>query len=212
VCLLDYDDKKEKECMKNKNRLVDILKHKAEEGIQIYILVFKEVSLALPLNSIHTKNIFNNLHPNIKVTRHPKNNLDLLWSHHEKIVIIDQKFAFAGGLDLCWGRYDTSEHRLNEEPNEEGVYHWPGIDYSNSRIKDFVNVTKYKHELIDRNKHPRMPWHDVHLFLEGSVVSDLCRHFVERWNFARTTIDNVDLITQDTAQNRIISGKKINFL
>lgn len=35
-----------------------------------------------------------------------------LWSHHEKIVIIDQKVAFTGGLDLCYGRYDTSQHSI----------------------------------------------------------------------------------------------------
>ncbi|CAF4895451.1 unnamed protein product, partial [Rotaria sp. Silwood1] len=35
-----------------------------------------------------------------------------LFSHHEKIVVIDQRIAFIGGIDLCWGRWDTDEHRL----------------------------------------------------------------------------------------------------
>ena len=35
-----------------------------------------------------------------------------LWSHHEKIVVIDQTLAFVGGIDLCFGRYDDSCHRL----------------------------------------------------------------------------------------------------
>lgn len=30
-----------------------------------------------------------------------------MWSHHEKIVVIDQKIAYIGGLDLCYGRYDN---------------------------------------------------------------------------------------------------------
>lgn len=34
-----------------------------------------------------------------------------LWAHHEKIVCIDQTTAFVGGIDLCYGRWDTSEHR-----------------------------------------------------------------------------------------------------
>ena len=38
------------------------------------------------------------------------------WSHHEKMVVIDRKIAFLGGLDLCFGRWDTPEHRLNDNP------------------------------------------------------------------------------------------------
>lgn len=32
-------------------------------------------------------------------------------SHHQKIVSVDGKLAFAGGMDLAGGRWDTSEHR-----------------------------------------------------------------------------------------------------
>ena len=35
-----------------------------------------------------------------------------MWSHHEKMVIIDQQVAFSGGIDLCYGRYDDELHRL----------------------------------------------------------------------------------------------------
>jgi phospholipase D1/2 len=31
-------------------------------------------------------------------------------SHHQKIVVVDGKLAFAGGMDLAGGRWDTSEH------------------------------------------------------------------------------------------------------
>ena len=27
-------------------------------------------------------------------------------------MVIDQKIAFIGGIDLCWGRWDTDEHRF----------------------------------------------------------------------------------------------------
>jgi phosphatidylserine/phosphatidylglycerophosphate/cardiolipin synthase-like enzyme len=170
----------------NPVRLMDILKQKAEEGVMINLLIFKEVKLALSLDSIHTKSVFNKLHKNIKVTRHPKKNLDLLWSHHEKIVIIDQRVGYLGGIDLCWGRYDTPAHKIHEAYNENEIYHWPGIDYCNSRINDFYNVSHYHIESVDRHTCARMPWHDISVYLEGPVVSDLCRHFVERWNFART--------------------------
>lgn len=39
--------------------------------------------------------------------RHPDNLIPLLWSHHEKMVIIDQKIGFMGGLDICYGRMDN---------------------------------------------------------------------------------------------------------
>ena len=29
----------------------------------------------------------------------------MLWAHHEKIVVVDQIYAFVGGIDLCYGRY-----------------------------------------------------------------------------------------------------------
>ena len=32
-------------------------------------------------------------------------------SHHQKIVVIDDRVAFAGGLDFALGRWDTPEHR-----------------------------------------------------------------------------------------------------
>jgi len=30
------------------------------------------------------------------------------------MVIIDQRVAFMGGLDLCYGRWDTQKHLLND--------------------------------------------------------------------------------------------------
>jgi phosphatidylserine/phosphatidylglycerophosphate/cardiolipin synthase-like enzyme len=35
-------------------------------------------------------------------------------SHHQKILVIDGKLAFSGGMDLAGGRWDTSEHREND--------------------------------------------------------------------------------------------------
>ena len=42
-----------------------------------------------------------------------------MWSHHEKVVIIDQSIAFGGGIDLCYGRYDDESHRLVDLGAEE---------------------------------------------------------------------------------------------
>uniref|UniRef100_T1J7Z2 Phospholipase n=1 Tax=Strigamia maritima TaxID=126957 RepID=T1J7Z2_STRMM len=95
-------------------RLDKILERKAKEGVKIFVLLYKEVELALGINSLYSKQRLVEKHPqNIKVLRHPDvAQATLLWAHHEKIVVIDQTYAFLGGLDLCYGRWDTHEHRL----------------------------------------------------------------------------------------------------
>jgi len=50
------------------------------------------------------------------------------------MVIIDQKIAFVGGLDIGYGRWDDCKHRLTD-PNEEI---WPGLDYCNYRKTDIL--------------------------------------------------------------------------
>jgi phosphatidylserine/phosphatidylglycerophosphate/cardiolipin synthase-like enzyme len=185
---------------------MDILKKKALENVKVHILIYKEVTFALGLNSNHTKEMLNKLHNNIKVTRHPKSRFDLLWSHHEKVVIIDQRVGYVGGIDLCWGRYDSNEHKISEETNTSG-YVWPGMDYSNARIKDFMNLASYELETISRDSIQRMPWHDVAVYLEGPIIADLTRHFVERWNFARE-----DIYFQQESSYTILNGKTIVIL
>ena len=168
------------------SRLMDILFQCANRGVKVYVLVYAECSLALTLNSAHSQHALEDLHPNIQVERHPLNCTDLLWSHHEKLVIIDQIIGYVGGLDLCWGRWDTHNHPIFEPQNDKQEYLFPGIDYSNARIRDFDKVENYLEESCKRDiNEVRMPWHDVHSRLIGPVVADIARHFVERWNFSR---------------------------
>ena len=169
------------------SRLMDILYQCANRGVKIYIQVYAEYTYVLTLDSIHTQSTLTSLHQNIQVERHPLNTLGFLWSHHEKLVIIDQMIGYVGGLDLCWGRFDTHDHPIKEPPKIEDSrqYNFPGIDYSNARIRDFTNVRDYLKESADREKEARMPWHDVHCRIIGPVVIDIARHFVERWNFSK---------------------------
>lgn len=169
-------------------RLDRLLQKKAKEGVKIYILIFKEFSMALSLNSHHTKISFERLHPNIRVQRHPDHLGGILyWAHHEKVVVIDQRIAFTGGLDLCFGRYDSASHPLvDHHPKEPQRQIWSGLDYSNPRIRDFRNVMQYTTALVDRSAVPRMPWHDVAAVVYGAPARDIARHFIERWNFVKS--------------------------
>ncbi|KAM3869442.1 phospholipase D2 [Diretmus argenteus] len=97
-------------------RLDEILKRKAEQGVKVCVLLYKEVELALGINSGHSKRTLMNMHPNIKVMRHPDHvsSVVFLWAHHEKMVAIDQTVAFVGGIDLAFGRWDDSQYRLTD--------------------------------------------------------------------------------------------------
>ncbi|KAI5281820.1 Phospholipase D1 [Manis pentadactyla] len=100
----------------NRWRLDCILKRKALQGVKIFIMLYKEVELALGINSEYSKRTLMRLHPNVKVMRHPDHvsSSVYLWAHHEKLVIIDQSVAFVGGIDLAYGRWDDDEHRLTD--------------------------------------------------------------------------------------------------
>ncbi|KAH8384668.1 hypothetical protein KR093_004438, partial [Drosophila rubida] len=96
-------------------RLDKILLRKATQGVKVFVLLYKEVEMALGINSYYSKSTLAK-HENIKVMRHPDHARGgiLLWAHHEKIVVIDQTYAFIGGLDLCYGRWDDRSHRLTD--------------------------------------------------------------------------------------------------
>ncbi|XP_042891430.1 phospholipase D1-like isoform X4 [Penaeus japonicus] len=98
----------------NQWRLAEVLKRQAERGVRIFILLYKEVELALGISSILTKATISSLHPNIKVLRHPDHYAGgvLYWAHHEKMVIVDQMYAFISGIDLAFGRWDDYRHKL----------------------------------------------------------------------------------------------------
>ncbi|KAI0789639.1 phospholipase D [Abortiporus biennis] len=171
-------------------RLDHLLEKKAKDGVKIYIILYQEVSSrTTPTDSNYAKQRLTALHPNIMVQRSPSHfqTGTFYWAHHEKMCVIDQAIAFMGGLDLCFGRWDTPQHVLTDDP-EVGVdgspdYIWPGKDYSNPRILDFHTLNKPHEDMYDRAKVPRMPWHDVSMQVVGQPARDLARHFVQRWNY-----------------------------
>ncbi|KAH8429511.1 uncharacterized protein LDX57_007173 [Aspergillus melleus] len=108
----------------------------------------------------------------------------LYWAHHEKLCLIDGRTAFMGGLDMCFGRWDTNQHALTDvHPENLNEIVFPGQDYNNARVLDFQDVPNWEKNQLDRKNASRMGWSDVSVSLHGHVVEDLRRHFVERWNF-----------------------------
>ena len=111
-------------------------------------------------------------------------NVILYWAHHEKLCLIDGRIAFMGGLDLCFGRWDTHSHPITDaHPSNLNAIVFPGQDYNNARIMDFSDVAHPDQNKLDRRQFSRMGWSDISVSLQGPCVQDLRRHFVDRWNF-----------------------------
>ena len=82
--------------------------------------------------------------------RHPKGA-----SHHQKVVVVDDQVAFAGGIDLSRWRWDTSEHKP-DDPRR-----------------------------TDPDGKPYPPFHDMMLLVEGEAAARLGQLARERWRRAR---------------------------
>ena len=72
-------------------------------------------------------------------------------SHHQKIVIIDDRFAVCGGIDMTSDRWDTPDH-----PEEDS-------------------------RRLQPNGKPYGPWHDLTMMVEGDIAGALGALGRQRW-------------------------------
>lgn len=87
-------------------------------------------------------------------------------THHQKVVVVDDKMAFCGGIDMTIGRWDTREHR-HDDPRRAGP--------DGNALK---------------------PWHDVTTALEGPVAGALGDLARMRWRAATgEELDAIDTAT-----------------
>ena len=189
-------------------RLDKLLLRKAkEDGVRVYILLYSESERIadMKLGSSLVGSVLN--HENIEVILHPGLSSMIWhglsgsswWSHHEKVVVVDRKLAFVGGIDLCFGRWDTHSHdltdshpcvqeyELNSDEGKGTKYcRWVGQDYGNTFVggsrTELDNPLK---DYIDRNHVPRMPWHDVACSFAGAPANDVATHFIQRYTYAK---------------------------
>ncbi len=75
-------------------------------------------------------------------------------SHHQKIVVIDDRMAACGGIDIAGSRWDTPQH-LDDDP----------------------------HRMTPNGK-PFEPWHDTTMLMQGEVAGTLSELGRERWKTA----------------------------
>jgi len=176
--------------------LVNVLGQAVDRGVKVCVLLYHDLSMALPNNSSYVSEAF--VSRGIQIIRHAALSRSVgkssssfcsceglcsfgiggaMWSHHEKIVCVDQAIAFVGGIDLAFGRFDDNNHDLEDRNGR-----WPGKDFYNVRIKDFIKLEEPDVDLLDREKDSRMPWHDIHCAVGGNAASDVSKHFIARWN------------------------------
>lgn len=77
-------------------------------------------------------------------------------SHHQKVVVIDDRVAFAGGLDLTRGRWDTPEHRPDDP----------------------------RRRIVDGRALPIRPHHDIQMAVSGPAANAIGSLARERWRRA----------------------------
>ena len=75
-------------------------------------------------------------------------------SHHQKIVVIDESLAACGGIDITSRRWDTPDHKPDDERRKT------------------PNGNDYK------------PWHDTTMLLRGPIARTLGELGRERWKVA----------------------------
>ena len=179
-------------------RLDKMLLKMADKGVKVKILLYKGMKL-LNLGSGHVVEVLK--HQNIEVHCHPDivigaQNL-FWWGHHEKMVIVDHSIAFVGGIDLCYGRWDTRNHELMvnypvhpavdgreaSDDNPHEYARWIGKDYINTFYNKEERMDWEKplegYEGVERNTFPRLLWHDVACAFIGEAVQDAVQHFTD---------------------------------
>lgn len=81
---------------------------------------------------------------------------------------------------------DSAYHKQQLRKLPDSANKWfIGKDYCNFYVKDMEDLENPHNDHIDRNIHPRMPWHDIACAMYGNAARDIGRHFIERWNFTK---------------------------
>jgi phosphatidylserine/phosphatidylglycerophosphate/cardiolipin synthase-like enzyme/uncharacterized membrane protein YdjX (TVP38/TMEM64 family) len=111
-------------------RLCDLLNSVVEQrpGLHIHILIWDfPMAYSLDREPLQLINFTRKTHGNIHF--HLDSELPIDSSHHQKIVVVDDRVAFVGGMDLTAARWDTPEHRARDnrrtrpDGNSYGPYH-----------------------------------------------------------------------------------------
>ncbi|KAH0970334.1 hypothetical protein GBA52_022490 [Prunus armeniaca] len=165
--------------------LGELLKKKANEGVQVLMLVWDDRTSVRLLKrdgvmATHDEDTESYFHHTkvhcVLCPRNPDNGQSIIqdlevstmFTHHQKIVVVDSELpngglekrrivSFIGGIDLCDGRYDTPSHP---------IFRTLGTTHHND-----LHQPNFAGASITKGG-PREPWHDIHY--GGSKVGRTC--------------------------------------
>jgi phosphatidylserine/phosphatidylglycerophosphate/cardiolipin synthase-like enzyme/uncharacterized membrane protein YdjX (TVP38/TMEM64 family) len=139
----------------DKRRLCDVLQAAADANADLHISILQwDFALIYAFERELLPSLQFDWRGHSNITSRLDGHLPPGASHHEKIVIIDDRIAFLGGIDLTTGRWDTSDH--------------PAVDQRRAN----PDGSEYA------------PWHDVHLVVTGPIVQTIAETVEERWHNA----------------------------
>ncbi len=124
-----------------------------ERGVQVYVLSWDFAMIYL-LEREHFPLYALNWKTHSRVHFHMDASHPVGASQHQKLVVVDDAIAFCGGFDLSKWRWDTPEHRLEDERRTDP----------------------------DGNSYP--PFHDLQMAVEGAAASALGELARDRWQRA----------------------------
>lgn len=206
---LDYDVELDQRGLTgHPGRLSELLSDAMQRGVHVRVILYDSIKMALDTHDDSTQDKLTSLpkgkgsisvmlqNPNTGRNTFSRES-GVLFSHHQKSIIIDGQFAFLGGIDLAYGRWDTNAfdvvidpklHIINDAYNEQIER---SRDLTNTeklltqKTKDrpgFHPSFKDSGKVFDENHQPRQPWQDVAVGIKGPAAFDVFTNFVLRWN------------------------------
>lgn len=203
---LDYDvELDQRGVTGHPGRLSELLAGAIQRGVHVRVMLYDSISYVLDTHDDTAQDILLSLPKgkgSIEVLLENPNTgrgtlsrkSGVLFSHHQKSVVIDGQIAFVGGLDLAYGRWDTNAFDVVINPKLHILN-----DAYNQQLNPMREMTAAEKKLtepsqgkpgfraaignvFDELQQPRQPWQDVALQINGPAVFDVFVNFILRWN------------------------------
>ncbi|MBU6374760.1 MAG: hypothetical protein KGQ59_02080 [Bdellovibrionales bacterium] len=123
--------------------------------LRFYLLLWDHPSFYIPQREWLQTRVWEELHPHVHLVFDSRHSFGV--SHHEKIVMIDGRFALTGGVDLCADRWDSPQH-LVRDPRRS----------------------------LDRHHEVHGPYHELGVQVSGPICSLIHQHLRRRWRLLST--------------------------
>ena len=167
-----------KERLQNEfSRLDMMLLFLAKKGVKVRIILYHESAVGLGIDSELAKEYLESLSANIQVIL-LREHFFSYWVVHEKVVVVDGRVVYLGGIDLINGRFDDGQYSLFEFGDSPNKF-FPGNDFSNVYQNKKRNA--FDATIQNQNGFHRMPFRDVQTRFEGPVVREVSQHFAQMW-------------------------------